>query len=151
MIQRIQTVYLLVAAGVLGLFLGLVDAWGPLVDAAAAGSFAGEAAPGPARTAVLVVAGLLVAVTLLAVFLYRDRGRQAQVVGGAMIVDLMLALAMMSAVGYTMLGADAPMSQGFGFQATAALIPVAAYLFLHLARRGVKRDVDLIKSVDRLR
>lgn len=151
MIQRIQTVYLLLAAGVLGLFLGLVDFWGPLVDAAAAGSVAGEAAPGPARTAVLVVAGLLSALSLVAVFLYRDRGRQAQVVGGTMIVDLMLSLAMMGAVGYTLFGADAPVSEGFGFQASAALIPVAVYLFLHLARRGVRRDVELIRSVDRLR
>jgi hypothetical protein len=151
MIQRIQSVYLLVAAGVLGLFLGLVDSWGPLVDAAAAGSSVGDATHGPARTAVLVVAGLVAAAALVAVFLYRDRGRQGMLVGGAMIVDLMLSLAMMAAVGYTLFGADAAVSEGFWLQACVALIPVATYLFLHLARRGVRKDVELIRSMDRLR
>jgi hypothetical protein len=150
-IQRIQTVYLLVAAGVLGLFLGLVDFWGPLVDAAAAGSSAGDASPGPARTAVLVVAGLVAAAALVAVFLYRDRDRQGMVVGGTMIADLMLSLAMMAAVGYTLLGAADPLSERSWPQACVALIPVAPHRLLHLARRGVRKDVELIRSMDRLR
>jgi hypothetical protein len=85
------------------------------------------------------------------VFLYRDRDRQGMVVGGTMIADLMLSLAMMAAVGYTLFGADDPVSEGFWLQACVALIPVATYLFLHLARRGVRKDVELIRSMDRLR
>jgi hypothetical protein len=145
MLQRIQTVYLLLAAGVLGVFLGLHGVW--------------EALPGSAEVtnvrlpAVVtqVAAGLVAAIALVAVFLYKNRALQARVIGVALVLDLLLALAMMAVVGAGALAPDVPVDGAFAVAASVALLPVGAYVFLHLARRSVRRDIELVRSMDRLR
>jgi hypothetical protein len=34
---------------------------------------------------------------------------------------------------------------------TALLLPIAAYVFFYLARRGIDHDIELVESMDRLR
>jgi len=145
MLQRIQTVYLLLGAGCLGIFLGMGRAWGALFDVTV--GLAGQ----PLRLAVSVLAGVVAAVVLAATFLYKSRDLQAKVIGAAMVGDLLLALAMMAAIGAAALAPDVPVDGGLAVEASVALLPVVAYLFLHLARRAVRRDVELIRSMDRLR
>ena len=101
-----------------------------------------------------VVVPLLLAVAyvaLLAVSLYKNRDGQAKVIGAAMVLDALLALAMMAAIGAAVLASDLPVDGNLAVEASVALLPVGAYLFLHLARRGVRRDIELVRSMDRLR
>ena len=145
MIQRIQTVYLLLAAGALGIFLGLGENWVGLL------ALTEGMAVQPPRIVLLVLAGLVIALALGATFFYKNRQLQSRVIGAALVVDLLLALAMMAVIGAGALAPDVPVDGAFAVQASVALLPVAAYLFLHLARRGVRRDIELVRSMDRLR
>ena len=105
----------------------------------------------PPALAMVILAGLAIALALGAMFFYKNRELQARVIGAALVVDLLLALAMMAAVGAGALAPDAPVDGAFAVQASVALLPVVAYLFLHLARRGVRKDIELVRSMDRLR
>lgn len=145
MIQRIQTVYLLLGAGALGIFLGLSETWGGLLDATAG------MAVQPPRPAMYLLAGLAIAIALAATFFYKDRQLQSRVIGAGLVVDLLLALAMMAVIGAGALAPDVPVDGAFAVQASVALLPAVAYMFLHLARRGVRRDIELVRSMDRLR
>lgn len=141
MIQRIQTVYLVLGALAL---LGLL-----LIDAIWSGA-AAQSQPWFAPT-VLILGGLAVLVALMAVFLYKDRERQHKVIILAQgltvlhLVALYIGLYMANALYVrTSAGIDVEML-------IALVLPLAAYIFFLLARRGVKKDIDLVKSMDRLR
>lgn len=141
MIQRIQTVYLLTAALLLGLFLGLADAW--LVVAGEAFGWLGPAVYG--------LGGLTAVVALVAVFFYKDRATQGKVVMAAQWLDLLLVLVLAGVVGYLSFRTDTDLTTAGAVGFAALLLPVFAYLALRLARQGVRKDVDLVRSMDRLR
>lgn len=141
MIQRIQTVYLVLGALAL-LALLLID---PIWNGAAAQSQAWFA------PTVLILGGLAALVALIAIFLYKDRERQhkaiilAQGLTVLHLLALYLGLYLANALYVrTPSGIDVIML-------TALVLPLAAYILFLLARRGVKKDIDLVKSMDRLR
>ncbi|MFN3596701.1 MAG: DUF4293 family protein [Rubricoccaceae bacterium] len=137
MIQRPQTLYLLIGAFLLVLFFALSGAW---ADAASA------AAPALGVLA-YVLATASAVVSLGAVFLYKTRERQRTVIGVAMW--MVLALVLVVAVGL-FLAQRAP-TPGAEARYLVSLLPLGAYLSLRMARRGVQKDVDLVRSMDRLR
>ena len=141
MIQRIQSVYLVLGALAL-LALLLIDA---IWNGAAAQSQSWFA------PAVLILGGLAALVALVAVFLYKDRERQHKVIILAQgltvlhLIALYLGLFLADALYVrTSSGIDVAML-------IALVLPLAAYIFFLLARRGVKKDIELVKSMDRLR
>ena len=141
MIQRSQTVFLLLGAALLVAFAALALAWMPGV-AAVSDAY---------TTATTVVAALAAVVALGAVFLYKDRVRQRTVIGVAQ--GLALAAVVPLLVGLFL---DTPEPAAAVSEATAApylvaLLPLAAYVLLRMARRGVDRDIATIRSMDRLR
>ncbi|HYE97244.1 MAG TPA: DUF4293 family protein [Rubricoccaceae bacterium] len=141
MIQRLQTLYLLLGAGLLGCFLALVGPWSE------------AAAPflpwlGYATTA---LAALGIAVGLLAIFLYKQRERQQAVILTALVLTLLLVLALGGALAYLHFQVGMRVEEGEAVGYFTLLLPVAAYLAYWMARRGVRRDIALVRSMDRLR
>ena len=141
MIQRVQTLYLLVAALLLGLFLGFADTW-----LAVAGRAFGWM-PG----VVYGLGALTAAVALVAVFLYKQRATQAKVITAAQWLDLLLTVVLAAALGYLAFRTDTDLTEAGALGTVALLLPVLAYVALRLARWGVQRDADLVRSMDRLR
>jgi len=141
MIQRIQTVYLVL--GILALAgLLLVDA---LWTGPAATTYAWFA-PG-----VLIVAGIAALAAAVAIFLYKDRSRQKQVVVGAQFLVLLQAIVLYG--GLYMAGTlSVRTPEGISIERVIGLLlPILAYVFFALARRSIQKDIELVRSMDRLR
>jgi hypothetical protein len=96
--------------------------------------------------------------SFIAIFLYKNRKRQAGFILFALLINL-VAMGIMVAggiLGIDILEAQFPAeirsNSTFSFSPAAGyFMPAAAIAFLFLARRGVKRDEKLIKSIDRIR
>jgi hypothetical protein len=141
MIQRIQTVYLVAGAVALAALLVIDAVWtGPAADTY------DWFAP-----VVLITAGLAAAIGLLAIFLYKDRPRQKQAVVVAQVLVLLHAVVLYGGLfAADTLSVRTP--DGISIERVAGLlIPVLAYIFYALARRSIQKDIDLVRSMDRLR
>jgi hypothetical protein len=140
MIQRLQTVYLLLAALFLGILFLAEGAW-----TGTATSLYSWYVP-----VSMGLFGLAAAGAVTAVFLYKGRKRQRSLVVAMQIVvllGLLLKVVLNSmAGGFASISTDATFEYWVGYGA-----PVMAYLMLLMARRGIDRDTALIKSMDRLR
>lgn len=135
-LQRIQTIYLLLAAlasGILPLFLSLfTDDKGALVYA-----------KNDILFLILFMASALVSV--ITIFLFKKR--QNQFVLGRL--NILLNFALLSVLVYRsqiLSGGAAALEKGVGMA-----IPLVSIVFIALANKAIKRDEDLVKSVDRLR
>ncbi len=136
MIQRIQTLYLLVAGTLLVLFAVFADAWSAPIAANMAWL----------GTAGLVLAGIAAAISFGAAVLYKDRKRQRQIIQAAQVAVLLTVA--VAIAGLFLREGDAPLATG---GILLALAPVLAYVILRLAQRGVDKDIKLVRSMDRLR
>lgn len=141
MIQRIQTVYLIAGALALAALLLVDSIWsGPAAD------MYGWFTP-----AVLISAGLAALSGIVAVFLYKDRPRQKQVVVVAQVLVLVHAILLYGGL-YAAGTLSVRTPDGVSIERVAGLIlPILAYLLFALARRGVQKDIELVRSMDRLR
>ena len=136
MIQRIQSVYLVIVtllAGVVPFFLYL---W---LDARGEEFFA--------KYDILVSSALygIAALAFLTIFLYKKRQNQFVVNRLNLILNLIL-LGFFVYRSLNLSGGTLVSEKGIGM-----LIPVFSIVFLVLANRAIKKDEDLVKSVDRLR
>jgi hypothetical protein len=141
MLQRVQTLYLLAAALLLVVFLGFVDVW--LAVAGDAFGWLGAVVYGLGGATALVAFG--------AVFLYKERARQARAVMAAQWLDFALVLVLAVVIGVLAFTTDADFTEAGALGYAVLLMPVFAYVALRLAQMGVKRDIDLVRSMDRLR
>ena len=136
MIQRIQTVYLVIIAllaAVVPFFVNLwVDAEGNLVFA-------------KSNMYIAVAFYAAAALALIAVFLFKNRKNQFVVNRLNMICNLFI-LGFFVYRSLNLSGESNISEKGIGM-----LIPVFSIVFLVLANRAIKKDEDLVKSVDRLR
>lgn len=137
MIQRIQTVYLLLAfvsAGVLPFFFSLFG----LQD--------GTHFYFMQSMLYAALLGLSAALSLLSVLSYKKR--QHQFVLGRLNIILNLILLGLFVYRALNLSGETPAvsEKGIGM-----FLPVVTIVFLVLANKAIKRDEDLVKSVDRLR
>ena len=141
MIQRIQSIYLLLAA--------LSYTAAVLLPVMQQGVAAAQLAWfQPTAT---VVGALAALVALVCIFLYSDRTRQRNVALGGQYVGLLFALIVF--LGLYMGGAlDPPAVEAAPAQTVLALgLPLFGYLMYRLARRGIDRDIARVRSMDRLR
>ncbi len=142
MIQRIQSVYLLLGAAAL---VGLVflDSFR---QGAAADTYAWFE---PAITGLSLATA---AVGLVAIFLYSNRPRQRKVVIGTQVGTILTVAVLYASLyltgGFDVRAADGSIDIG---QVLLVALPVIAYLLFYLARRGIESDIELVKSMDRLR
>ncbi|PCJ94459.1 MAG: hypothetical protein COA50_11905 [Flavobacteriaceae bacterium] len=136
MLQRIQTVYLLVvtlSGVVLPFYVNLwANASGELV-------FAKDTIP------VSIAFYITAALAIGAIFLFKNRKNQFVANRLNIILNLIL-LGFFVYRSLNLSGESNISEKGIGM-----LIPVFSIVFLTLANRAIKKDEDLVKSVDRLR
>ncbi len=140
MIQRLQTVYLLLAVTCLAILFLAEGAW--TGNASASYSWYVPVSMG--------LFGLAAAGGVTSIFLYKDRDRQRGLVvlmqlvilGGLLLKVVVTSLS----DGFASISSNASFEYWVGFAA-----PVMAYLMFLMARRGIDKDINLIKSMDRLR
>ena len=152
MIQRIQTVYLLLATAMMSLTLFL-----PLATIINGGNefvlkaFTISGAEGVTQSLPTYLGVLLVATTLLLlviIFMYKKRLAQIRLCVAA-IVLLIGSAAFIGLYSYRLcdiLSGDLIFTLGF-----ASLMPVVAIIPVILAIRGIARDEALVRSLDRIR
>ena len=136
MIQRIQTVYLtivIILGAVLPFFLN------PNSDVIGNKAFV----DGPMGVLLAFVGSAVLA--FIAILLYKNRKNQFVLNRLNMILNLFL-LGFFVYRSLSLPGETTVSEKGIGM-----LIPVFSIVFLALANRAIKKDEDLVKSVDRLR
>ncbi|MEM9143606.1 MAG: DUF4293 domain-containing protein [Bacteroidota bacterium] len=136
MVQRIQTVYLVVVA----LLGAIVPLWAELWS-----DNVGNPVLAKDELPVLIAFCLSAALAVLAIVLFKNRKNQFVMNRLNMILNLFL-LGFFVYRSLNLSGETSVSEKGIGM-----LIPVFSIVFLVLANRAIKRDEDLVKSVDRLR
>jgi glucan phosphoethanolaminetransferase (alkaline phosphatase superfamily) len=150
MIQRIQTIWLFLAALISALLL--LDWYTGYVfhaDVAAGFTVSVQHLKVSAHFPSLILAVIMVLLPLIAIFLYKDRKRQKMLVW----ISLLAAVAF---IGVNLMRIEnfkndtAPLPVNGSYDA-GSVLPVVVVVFLILAMRGINKDEKLIKSLDRLR
>ncbi len=136
MIQRIQTIYLIVST----LIMGVLFAWFPVV-LGKDGSVIME------RNEPLLLGLIFVSIALAIISILSFKKRQLQFVLNRLnIISNFVLLGVFVYRLLTLSGETIVSEKGIG-----VLFPIISIVFLVLANKAIKRDEDLVKSVDRLR
>ena len=136
MIQRIQTIYLVVSA----IIMGALFMWFPVV-LGKDGSIIME------RNEPLVFGLIFVSIALAIISILSFKKRQLQFVLNRLnIISDFVLLGVFVYRSLTLSGETIVSEKGIG-----VLFPIISIVFLVLANKAIKRDEDLVKSVDRLR
>ncbi|MBB1193964.1 DUF4293 domain-containing protein [Flavobacterium sp. SOK18b] len=137
MIQRIQTVYLALVFIMTGVLLFFLPLW-TLND--------GKAYYFMQNQIYTIILGLSTMLTLVSIISFKKRQNQF-VMGRLNIILNMILLALFVYRSLNLSGETPAVSEkGIGM-----FLPVLAIVFLVLANKAIKKDEDLVKSVDRLR
>lgn len=141
MIQRKQSIYLLLGAAALSIIF-LLDG---VADSQAAETLVWYVPSLVATGAATVI------LAVVAIFLYENRVLQQKVVVGVQVLNLIFIVLLAS--GMVLTGTlDLPTSGPDAVDRwLVLLLPVVAYVFFYLARRGIQSDIELVRSMDRLR
>jgi hypothetical protein len=136
MLQRIQTVYLLVAAGISAGLIFVFDLWTN-----------NEELKVFAKQEALYFYLFLgsAALSIISIFRYKDRKSQF-VLGRLNIILNFILLGLFVYRSLSLSGETDVSEKGIGM-----LLPIFSIVFLVLANKAIKKDEDLVKSVDRLR
>ena len=136
MLQRIQTVYLLISALVIGgLYL-----WFPIIKSESGFIIISNNEP--------VVVGLIfgsILLTLLSILNFKKRQLQFVINRLSIILNFLL-LGVFVYRSLTLSGETLVSEKGIG-----VLLPIISIVFLVMANKAIKKAEDLVKSVDRLR
>ncbi|WP_439127544.1 DUF4293 domain-containing protein [Polaribacter sp.] len=143
MIQRIQSIYLLLASAISGALIFVFNLWKSIskdifaIDLLNRESYLLKTIP------VLFLVSAILA--FVAIFLFKNRKLQFVIGRLAILVNLIL-LGLLIYVSLTLPGEVSISEKGIGM-----FIPIVAILLIVLANKAIKKDEDLVKSVDRLR
>lgn len=151
MIQRIQSVWLLIAAIVsTGLFVLNIMHIEYMIDGEMISKgitlleynhFIGYL--------LAILAVVLVALPLIAIFMFKNRKRQRSMALLTIVLNIgFVAFYIMSMDAYK--NGHKPIIQEASFS-IAAFLPIIAIIFLVMAMRGITKDIKTVKSLDRLR
>ena len=135
MIQRIQSVYLILVV----LLAVAVPVWLPLWDIDGVAQYAYD----HSWIKYMFIGSAMMA--LLSFFSYKDRKRQFVLNRLNLLLNLIL-LGVFVYHSLNLSGETAVSEKGIGM-----LIPIFSIVLLVLANKAIKKDEDLVKSVDRLR
>lgn len=138
MIQRIQSLYLVAGALLLALFVALGSTWATAI--AQEQAWLG--------TLGYVLAGVTALVALVAVFLYKNRELQRKVIHAAQWLDLALVVVVLVGLYLAFDSDDFVAPVGYYL---VALQPIVAYVLLQMARQRVTADIQMVRSMDRIR
>ena len=136
MLQRIQTVYLLCAAGVSAGLIFVFHLW-----------ITNEGINVFAKDDILYLSLFLgsAVLSLASIFMYKNRKSQF-VLGRLNIILNFILLGFFVYQSLNVSGETAVSEKGIGM-----LLPIVSIVLLALANKAIKKDEDLVKSVDRLR
>lgn len=136
MLQRIQTIYLLLAAGVSTGLIFVFELW---VNP--------EEVKVYAIDNIYVFAAFLASAILSIISIFRFKNRKSQFMLGRLNIILnFFLLGFFVFQSLNVSGETAVSEKGIGM-----LLPIISIVFLALANKAIKKDEDLVKSVDRLR
>ena len=136
MIQRIQSVYLVIVALMSSVLPFFVNLWS---DTQGIAVYANN------ELLISITFYISAAMALWTIFLFKNRKNQFVVNRLNMILNLFL-LGFFVYRSLNLSGETLVSEKGIGM-----LIPIFSIIFLVLANRAIKKDEDLVKSVDRLR
>ena len=137
MIQRIQSIYLLIAFLVTGVLPFFIPLW-TMAD--------GKEYLFMQNQVYVVILGLSTTLSLLSIISYKKRQNQFVIGRLNMILNLIL-LGLFVYRSLNVSGETLAVSEkGIGM-----FLPIVAIVLLVLANKAIKKDEDLVKSVDRLR
>lgn len=147
MIQRIQTVYLIISA----LLIGLLFAW-PFAEIAKDGAiytfnFKGILLDGAVQQGGLVISvvlALIMASHVFAVFSFKNRPQQVKIIFFTILMMLGLLGLLVFFTYFSFSGAQISYKTGVA-------LPLVAIILDYMAIRGIKKDEALIRSIDRIR
>lgn len=152
MIQRIQSIYLLLAAVLLGLtfiapFAYLTDPTNPAGEMWLCGYTSADGTRVVCTWVNILLASLAILAALVTIFLYKKRQLQVAMTHLVMATILLLILA----CGVT-LHLQLQVQEGHSFQfGLACIFPPLALVSTWLARRGVRKDEKLIRDTEHFR
>lgn len=155
MLQRIQTVYLLAATVLMSLMLFL-----PLAEIAAQGTgiyrvlskgwyiTEGETVElAMATWPVFILAMVLVLLTLINIWLYRNRKLQLRIC----IYSIILAFGLIGLVYYYFVVGFRQLDEPLYALRFPLVLPAIFIILIYLAFRGIRKDEILVRSLDRIR
>ena len=143
MIQRIQTIYLLIASVISGVLIFVFNLWNNLKDEVYALELFERESLVLKIIPVLFI--LSAVVSFSTIFLFKNRKLQF-VVGRIIILINLFLLGLLIYVSLTLPGEVSISEKGIGM-----FLPILVILLIVFANKAIKKDEDLVKSVDRLR
>ena len=141
MIQRLQSVWLLLAAAAAFCSLQFSFYSGNIIAANQAKSFA--ALNAQSNLLLLILSAGVGIASLISVFLYKNRKTQLRIVLVTLLVSIINLVLF-----FTQTKKFVP---GEGNYNLTAIFAIVVPVFLILAMRGIRKDEKLVKSLDRLR
>jgi hypothetical protein len=135
MLQRIQTLYLLVVAAVSSGLIFVCNLW------------TNENVVVFAKDETIALVAFLLSATLALFSIFNFKNRQFQFVLGRLNIILnLILLGFFVYLSLNLSGETTVSEKGIGM-----FLPIVSIVFLVLANKAIKKDEDLVKSVDRLR
>lgn len=145
MIQRIQSIYLLLAASLLGLQFKIPYA---TADTNSHTAFLDGVLDPLDNIGLLGLTGMGILLAAAAIFLYKNRPLQGKIAGLAVVVTILLILL----IAFVFFNTQKTMSDAESLTiGMGGLMPLVAAIFSWLALRAIGKDEKLVRSADRLR
>jgi len=145
MIQRIQSVWLLLAA-LMNAGVFMFDLY--RADITTNGITVTQHVRVNDNFPAMLIALVITIMPLIAIFLYKNRRRQRTMTTLCMVFTIGFIANTLMRVSTFNNGSSAPANGSYWI---GSILPVIAVVFLILALRGIRKDEKLVKSVDRLR
>ena len=143
MIQRIQTIYLVLASMVSGGLIFVFNLWNTIKEKIfVVDLFSREAITVKVIPFMFLASAIL---SLVAIFLFKNRKLQF-VIGRIIILINLFLLGLLIYLSLNLSGETNVSEKGIGM-----FLPILVVLLIVLANKAIKKDEDLVKSVDRLR
>ena len=143
MIQRIQTIYLFLASIVSGGLIFVFNLWNTIKEKIfVVDLFSREAITVKVIPFMFLASAIL---SLVAIFLFKNRKLQF-VIGRIIILINLFLLGLLIYLSLNLSGETNVSEKGIGM-----FLPILVVLLIVLANKAIKKDEDLVKSVDRLR
>ena len=143
MIQRIQTIYLFLASIVSGGLIFVFNLWNTLKEQIFVLDLLQQELVAFKLVPIMFIASSILSV--LTMFLFKDRKLQF-VIGRVIVLINLFLLALLIYLSLTLSGETSVSEKGIGM-----FLPILVVLLIVLANKAIKKDEDLVKSVDRLR
>ncbi|MEN8835303.1 MAG: DUF4293 domain-containing protein [Polaribacter sp.] len=143
MIQRIQSIYLLLASIVSGGLIFVFNLWNTIKEKIfVVDLFLREALFFKVIPLLFLASAIL---SLIALFLFKNRKLQF-VIGRIIILINLFLLGLLMCLSLNLSGETVVSEKGIGM-----FLPILVVLLIVFANKAIKKDEDLVKSVDRLR